>query len=148
MAAPLRFWKFDQNALVIGGRRITEFGDDGSIEYSWNSDLVEAAVTADGVPVFSQINDPLCMATVTVKQTGEGYKYLAGLVRAQDLAAAGAIIPIPYLHTNLLQGDVFKSAWVIFANYPEPSFSKNADEVEFRMYLPFTRDSALFGSLI
>lgn len=148
MPTPLRFYKFDQNIITIGGRRIAEFGDDGGIEYSWNSNLVEPAVTADGVPVFSQISDPLCMATLTVKQTGEGYKYLAALVRAQDLAVAGSIGPIPFLHTNLLQGDVFRSAYVIFENYPEPSFSKNADEVEFRLYLPFARDSAIFGALI
>jgi hypothetical protein len=148
MTAPLRYYKFDQNIITIGGRRLTEFGDDGGIEYSWNSNLVEAAVTADGVPVFSGITDPLCMATITVKQTGEAYKYLSALVKAQDKALAGAILPLSFLHTNLIQGDVFSSAWVIFENYPEPSFSKNADEVEFRMFLPYMRDSAVFGGLI
>jgi hypothetical protein len=145
---PLRYYKFSENVLVIGGRQIVEFGDDGGIEYEFNSDLVEAAVTADGVPVFSEILDPLCVATITVNQTGEGYKYLSALTQAQKAARAGSITRLNYLHRNLIQGDIFASQWCIFASRPTPGFGKTASTVEFRMFLPYVGDSVIYGSRI
>ena len=142
---PFRYYKFSQIRLYIGGFRVQEFGEDGGITFEYNSDLVETAVSADGKPVFSENNDPLMFCSVTVMQTGEGYKQLAALVEAQKRNVTG-LLTVPFLLKNRYQGDIISSPWCVFLSRTPLDLQRTAGTAEFRMALPYAGDSALFGT--
>lgn len=139
-----QFYNFKTNSLLIGGFKIGGFGDEGGIEYEFPDDLHRHVSTADGQTVVSRVNDARVVATITLKETSSGYRRLAQLIQAQ-LANPLALLPLPYVHRDPINGDLITSSHVVFLNFPEPSKARDAGEREFEILLPYAAFDVKFG---
>lgn len=132
------FYDFEQNVITINGLRISDFGEDGGVEYEHPSDDREHVSGADGVTVVSENNDKRLLVTVTVSETGEGHRILSQLRKKQKIQAkSGGIQPMPWLHRDPIQGDVVRSQYAIFITPPNPSKARTAGERTYQILLPY-----------
>jgi len=143
------YYDFTANDLIIGGLEITGFGEDGSIEYEFQTDIWEHASGADGHVAISRQNDYRVVVTVTVMEGSRGYKYLTELVAQQTRTAQTAPPPMAYLHRDRINGDEIKGANAVFLTWPTPNKSRSASEREFTILLPHAAlNMALGGTSI
>lgn len=139
-----KFYNFKANRLLIGGFEIGGFDDEGGIEYELGDDIHRHVSTSDGETVVSRVNDPRITATVTLKETSAGYKKLFGLLRAQ-VAVEDALLPLPYLHLDPINGDIVTSSHIVFLNHPAPSKARDAGSREFQILLPYAAYTMALG---
>lgn len=144
----LKVYDLKRNFLLIGGFRIGGFGEDAAITYEYGADIFEHNAGADGLVTFSRTNDLRMIATVTVMESSPSYRRL-GLLLGQQLAElqAGPILPLPFSHTDSLNGDVINSPQCVFVSFPTPNKSRTVSEREFQIALPYAADKVQFGSL-
>ena len=83
MSTPLKTYDLQSVYLTLGGYRIGGYGEDGGIEFEYSADIGELKTGADGQSVFSRINNPAMLCTITVMETSLSYKQLADLMQAQ-----------------------------------------------------------------
>jgi hypothetical protein len=139
-----QFYNFKANILLIGGFKIGGFGDDGGIEYEFGDDIHRHTSTADGQTVVSRVNDARVTATITVKETSSGYRRLGQLLQ-QQLLVPNALVSLPYVHKDPINGDLVTASQVVFLNYPQPSKARDAGDREFQILLPYA--NVQFGIL-
>jgi len=131
--------------LVVGGIPITGYGDDGGIEVEPLAPMHEVSVGADGLTVASKTNNTDGVATITLSEASLGYAALAGLMQAQDISPVPAQLPLPFLLTDPVNGDVITSAFAIFLNRPTITKGRTAGERVFTLHLPGAFRTASFG---
>lgn len=124
----------DGTILTIGPVIVGGYASDGGVEYEFSSDIYEHESGADGQVTVSQLNDFRMIATVTLKETSASYGALFNLVTAQRAQLRKT--PLPYTHTDQLNGDVVVAGTAIFLNWPAPSKARVAGERVFRILLP------------
>lgn len=133
--------------LVIGGRDIGGYGEDGGIEYESGADIGVPTVGAIGDAVFSRSNNNAGLITITVGEWTLGYKDLAELMQAQQ-RVQGAIPPLDYLMFDPLNGDKFKDQYAAFVQRPNPNKALQAGERVFQLFCPniFSTDNSVWGT--
>lgn len=134
----------DGVVLIIGGRQIGGFAEDGGVEYEFPSDIYEHISGADSQVTISQLNDHRMIATITLMETSKSYRDLFQMLRTQE--AQLIKLPLSYLHRDQINGDQVLSGSAVFLGYPAPSKSRTAGEREFRILLPHGAKSYLAGS--
>lgn len=148
MAAPglemLKTYDFTENDVVLGGHRLSGYGEDGGVEYEQASEIGDHVAGADGQVTFSRNNDKRVIATITVMETSRAYQVLAELLRAQQ--AQTEIEPLTYLHRDNINGDQVQSKYAVFLNRPNPSKERTAGEREFQVLLPYAADKMQLGT--
>ena len=137
-STPLKTYDLNSVFLVIGGRRIGGFGEDGGIEFEFSTERGEMAIIADGQATFSQTNNNLMFATVTVMETSKSYRDLADLYTTQ--AAEAPKERLNFLMEDELSGDKVTDQYAVFIAVPAPSKGRVAGEREFRIALPNAGD--------
>ena len=136
----------NHNTVTIGGVLIGGYGEDGGIEYEYDSDQFEYVVGADGEVTVSAQNNFAMIVTVTLMETSKSISELEGLRRTQLAAAAiGPILPMPWLHIDRRQLDSVVEAQAVFLDRPAPSKTRNAGERQFRILLPYAAGTMLQG---
>jgi hypothetical protein len=120
--------------LIIGPVVVGGYGADGGVEYEFASDIYEDESGADGQVSVSQLHDYRMYANITLMETSSSYRDLFNLLTAQR--AQLRKINLPFVHTDLLNGDSVKVGTCIFMGWPTPSKSRTAGERVFRVLLP------------
>lgn len=131
---PGKTYDIQYNYITIGGHRIGGFGDEGVAEYEHASDVVEVAVGADGEVTFSRTNNFLMFVNITVKENSRSVRILDELFRAQQ--ATPTILPLPYIHRDVLNGDQVRDQYAVFVQIPGPNKGRTASDRVFRLALP------------
>lgn len=134
----------DGTVLIIGGRQIGGFAEDGGVEYEFPSEIYEHVSGADGQVTISQMNDFRMIATVTLMETSKSYRDLFQMLRTQE--AQLLKLPLAYLHRDQINGDQVLGGQAVFLGWPAPSKSRTAGEREFQILLPQGAKSFLAGS--
>lgn len=144
----LKVYDAKQNYISVGGFRLGGFGEDAVVEYELGADIFEHNVGADSLVTFSRTNDLRLIAAVTVMETSPSYRRL-GLIINQQLAqlAVGALLPLPYLHADALNGDLIRSAQAVMISYPSPNKARTVSERTFQIALPYAADKMQLGAL-
>lgn len=141
----LKTYDFAAVKMVIGSQVITGYGDDGGIVLAPESDDWEHTVGADGEVSAAAQNDERVVATITVKATSRAARILWSLYKTQKLARP--ILPLPFLMTDPLLGDIVPSTYCLFLNMPEIGKEKATGEYEFRVLLPYAKKGMAIGNL-
>lgn len=132
-AKPIKKYNFANQSIIVGGRNLTGFDDDGTVEYEPQSGRWSHSVGSDGQTTISRVNDPRVIATLTVKETGKAYEILAQL-HAQQRAIDPD--PVTYKHRDPFVGDRVNSGSAYFLNNPTIEKAKEAGSREFTILLP------------
>lgn len=130
---PVKRYDFASQNILVAGRRLTGFDDDGTVSYEFEGDRWTHTAGADGLVTLSRVNDPRVVATLTIKETGKAYEILAQLHKKQkDPSAPG----ISYRHRDPFVGDVITSGSAFFLNRPGIEKASEAGSREFTLLLP------------
>lgn len=140
-----KFYNFKANQLIIGGEKIGGFDDDGGIEYELGDSIHRDTSGADSETTVSRVNDARLYATITLKETSAGYRKLFEQLKFQ-LTSELAIVPLPFIHIDPINGDLVRSAYTIFTDFPTPSKARDAGSREFRVLLPYAAFSMVMGA--
>lgn len=134
------------NLVSLGGILIGGYGEDGGIEYEYDSDQFEYVVGADGEVTVSAQNNNAVIVTITLMETSKTISELETLRKSQLIQAQiGPIPPLPWLHSDRRQGDKILEATAVFLDRPAPSKTRNAGERQYRLLLPYAAGSMLQG---
>jgi len=144
MSTPLKTYDLQSVYLTLGGYRIGGYGEDGGIEFEYSADIGELKTGADGQSVFSRINNPAMLCTITVMETSLSYKQLANLMQAQ--AALEQIERLEFSMEDEINGDKVTEQYATFIARPVPSKGKAAGERQFKIALPNAATTAKFGA--
>jgi len=137
MIMPSQFYNFRANAVMIGGARIRGFGEDGGIEYSFDSAIHEKMVSPDGQTVYSKQNNYDVQATITLHAQSTGHQWLWNLLQSQVFTTDNqGIVPIPFKHIDQTNGDLIICPNIVFMDFPEPNKGQNVSNVEYVIDLP------------
>lgn len=137
-STPLKTYDLNEVFLLVGGRRIGGYGEDGGIEFELAADRGEVAVGADGQVTFSRTNNNLVMCNITVMETSKSYRDLADLYTTQ--AAEAPIEALDFLCEDEINGDKVQDQYATFVQVPVPSKGRVAGERVFRLALPNAAD--------
>jgi hypothetical protein len=140
---PAKPYNFAENNIMVAGRSISGFDDDGTVSYEFQDDRYTHSVGADGQTTVSKTNDPRVVATITVKETGKGYEILSQLHAQQGTGPVPD--PITYLHRDPINGDLVKDNFAIFLAYPGIEKAKEAGSREFTLLLPTAAERVQFA---
>lgn len=146
--APLKTYNLKHgNVLIIGGVIVGGYGKEGGLKYSYGADRVEDVVGADGQVTASVLNDERMYAEITLMENSPASKELMALLRAQGIQAKSplGILPLPYYHSDLVNGDLVTDPYSVFMNLPEPSKSRTVGEVTYKIMLPSAAATAVIG---
>lgn len=125
---------------TVGGIAASGYGETDALTLEWASEIVQRTVTADGVSIFSRLNDRALMVTLTLSQKSRAYTLLAGLMETQHGETIGIappqILPMPFMMVDPATGDEVSSAECIFMTRPAPSKGRTVGEVQFQLCLP------------
>lgn len=142
----LKTYDFKQgNILVIGGVEVGGYDEDGSITYEFPSELYERKNGADGQTTVSRLNDDDVLCTVTLLESSPAYKQLALLMNFQ--LNQNPIIPLPFVHVDINNGDEIVSAYTVFMTRPTPTKGRTVGTREFQVLLPNVARDIGFGTL-
>lgn len=133
--------------LVMWGRVITGFGEDGAVEVTVPSDVTDSKVSADGQHVaYSKLNDPRVDVTITVMEGTRAARILDELDKAMD---ALDIIPVaPFMLFDPSSGDRLSGDRFVFMKRPGVSKGKTAGERQWAIQLPNGRANMHHAPLI
>lgn len=137
------------NLLTIGGIIVGGYGKDGGVTYSYGSSRYEDVVGADGQTTVSRLNDERMYVEITLMENSPAYKELLGLMRVQEIQATlpTGILPLPFLHEDIINGDTIASGYCVFMDQPEPSKSRTVGEVTFKLLLPNAAGTVVLSAL-
>jgi hypothetical protein len=126
------------NLVIIGGIVVGGYGKDGGLAYEYAADRYQDDNGADGQTTVSVLNDNRVYVTITLMENSPAYKELAAIQRLQEAQAATplGVLPLPYLHTDMNNGDAIASGYAVFLTKPAPSKSRTVGEIEFKILLP------------
>lgn len=123
--------------LMMGGIHVTGFGDGDVIKFTHPEDLTEPTVGADGDVVFSKMANDHMEGEIILLPTSKAYAQLYALLVLQHPPGIGtAILPLPFLCTDTINGEVISASTLVFLNRPEITLGKTVGERVFRFYLP------------
>lgn len=143
---PVKTYDFKHVRLVIGTRTLTGYGEDGGIEVEPNSDVAEFSVDADGGVTVSVSNDKSMIATITVRESGRGYRELGELLATQE-ALGGRIPGYSFAMFDEISGETVSDGAAVFIGRPTISKNKTVGDREFRLLLPTGADGLLAAPL-
>lgn len=136
------------NIITLGGLRFGGFGEDGGVEYEYDSDVFEYVSGADGQVTVSDQNNEIMIATITLMETS---KSISEMERLRDLqrkaARRGPIPPLPFIHIDIVQGDKIADTYAVFLDRPTPSKARSAGERQYRILLPYAAEAMEQGLL-
>ena len=142
----LKTYDLMANFVTLAGVRLGGWGEDGGVEYAFESDNFEHISGADDSTVVSKINDGRLVATVTVLETSATYRHLAQLAIAQ-LATIGPVLPLAWGHVDLGNGDAINDGQAVMLNLPGPSKGRKVGTREFKILLPNGKNLIQLGLL-
>lgn len=146
--APLKTYNLkDQQVLIIGGVLVGGYGKEGGVAYEYPSDRYQDDVGADGQATVSRLNDERVYVTLTLMENSPAVKELRALQVLQEFQAKtpAGVLPLPYLHQDLANGDTISSAHCVFLTQPAPSKARTVGEVEFKLLLPNAADDMVLA---
>ena len=122
----------------VGAFRVTGWSGDDGITVTWDADVFEKEVSADGTHIiYSRINDGSASAVLKVRRGTAAYRLLADkLVEHLAESDVGAITPLRLRIFAPISGDRIVERNIRFMNRPEMPFVKGASEAEFKLDLP------------
>lgn len=125
---------------------LSGYGADGGIEFEVSEDLHSVDVGADGLAIFSESNNGLVTATITLKAQSVPAKRLANLMQAQK--SFPGLPPCPFNLVDPHSGDAVSDANAVGKTIPTPDKTSEASEREFEFYLPNARDDFALGPAV
>lgn len=131
---PVKTYDFKAVALILGGFTITAFGEDGGVEIEPDADVAEFSVGADGQVTISRSNNKAMVATITVRESGNGYRILGELLEAQE--AQTPIAALPFIMQDEITGERVSDESAVFIGRPTIAKNATVGDREFRILLP------------
>lgn len=144
MSSSLHTYDLRAVHLTVAGIPISGYGPDEGVVITPHGDIGEITVGATGLTVFSRSNDFDATMTVTVLESSKSYTALAGLMKAQGLIP-GAIVPLPILMLDIINGDTLFAAYGVFTKYPEMSKRRSVSTRVFELHIPDGMKNAVHG---
>lgn len=141
--SPVKEYNFAEQNIIVDGRSLSGFDDDGTVSYEPQDDRYTHSVGADGQTTVSKVNDPRVVATLTVKESGKAYEDLAQLHARQGVNLQANLFS--YIHRDPRNGDLIRSNQAVFLNYPSVEKAKEAGSREFTILLPNAAEAFLYA---
>lgn len=144
MSKPLKTYDLASIFILLGGRRLGGFGEEGVIEFEFGSDIGEPTKSADGDVTFSRSNDHSMIATITLMETSKSYRDLAEMMHTQQ--AQEVIESLAFLMSDEINGDKITDNYATFLTRPAPNKGKKVGERQFKLLLPNGAKDAKYGA--
>ncbi len=147
---PAYQYNFARIQCVVGGIALSQFGDDGGVEFEYGSDLVEASTSADGFRTYTALNDESVKVTITLRPHSPAVALLDGLVKTQaaTLGLAAYATPVTFFFLDPSTGSTVASEYCIFMSEPTQNAMKALGERVYVLDLPYARFKQLFSPLV
>jgi len=118
---------------------LSGYGDDGGINIEPQEDIHSVAVGADGLEVFSESNNSLMVATITLKAQSLALKRLVTLMQAQKDAPGLPLCPFALVDPH--SGDSAATAYAVGKALPNLEKGAEAADRSAELFLSEARDA-------